>query len=123
MDRLTSLKTAKLLENLPKATRCLAVQPRSGYCSIIESYRSKFPLTDTPNCKTAHLDDTISRRKFICGRLITAGLKLRRKIIALGIRFEFGPMSHNAKILQALYKFFRPQVLSRVMSFGYSMQP
>ena len=52
-----------------------------------------------------------------------ARLTLRKKINALGIRFELGPMLRNAKTLQALYEFFKPQVLSRVMTSGHPVQP
>ena len=110
MGRLTSSKTAKLLESLPRATRCLAVQLRSGHFPITKSYRYRFRLTDNPKCNTCRLDDTISHRIFICRRHRMARLTLRKKINALGIRFELGPMLRKAKISQALYEFFRPQV-------------
>ena len=123
MGRLTSSKTAKLLESLPRATRCLAVQLRSGHFPITKSYRHRFRLTDNPKCDTFCLDDTITHRIFICRRHIKTRLTLRKKIIAMGIRFELGPMLRNAKTLQALYEFFKPQVLSRVMTSGHPVQP
>ena len=39
VGKLTSLKTAKPLENLPRATRSLAVQLRTGHFPITKSYR------------------------------------------------------------------------------------
>ena len=123
VGRLTSSKTSKLLEGLPRATRCLAVQLRSGHFPITKSYRHRFRLTDNPKCDTFCLDDTISHRIFICRRHIKARLTLRKKIIAMGIRFELSPMLRNAKTLQALYEFFRPQVSSRVMTSGLPVQP
>ena len=123
VGKLTSLKTAKLLESLPRATRSLAVQLRTGHFPITKSYRYRFRLTDNPKCNTCRLDDTIPHRIFICRRYIIARSTLRKRINALGIRFELGPMLRNAKTLQALYDFFRPQVSSRVMTSGHSVQP
>ena len=123
VGKLTSLKTAKLLESLPRATRSLAVQLRTGHFPITKSYRYRFRLTDSPKCNTCRLDDTISHRIFICRRHITSRSTLRKKINALGVRFELGPMLRNAKTLQALYEFFRPQVFSSVMTSGHPVQP
>ena len=123
VGKLTSLKTAKLLESLPRATRSLAVQLRTGHFPITKSYRYRFRLTDNPKCNTCRLDDTVPHRIFICRRYIIARSTLRKRINALGIRFELGPMLRNAKTLQALYDFFRPQVSSRVMTSGHSVQP
>ena len=123
VGKLTSLKTAKLLECLPRATRSLAVQLRTGHFPITKSYRYRFRLTDYPKCNTCRLDDTISHRIFICRRHITSRSTLRKKINALGVRFELGPMLRNAKTLQALYEFFRPQVFSSVMTSGHPVQP
>ena len=103
MDCSLDNKTANLLESLPRATRCLAVQLRSGHFPITKSYRYRFRLTDNPKCDTFCLDDTITHRIFICRRHIKTRLTLRKKIIAMGIRFELGPMLRNAKTLQALY--------------------
>lgn len=107
---LSSIKTAKLLESVPRATRCLATQLRSGHFPTTKSYRYRFKLTDSAKCSTCRLDDTIPHRIFICSRHIMARIALRRKILALGIRFELGPMLRNAKSLQALYEFFKPQI-------------
>ncbi|TIB26030.1 hypothetical protein E3P86_04163, partial [Wallemia ichthyophaga] len=107
---LSSIKTAKLLESVPRATRCLATQLRSGHFPTTKSYRYRFKLTDSAKCSTCRLDDTIPHRIFICSRHIMARITLRRKILALGIRFELGPMLRNAKSLQALYEFFKPQI-------------
>ena len=123
VGKLTSLKTAKLLESLPMATSSLAVQHRTGHFPITESYRYRFRLTDNPKCNTCRLDDTVPHRIFICRRYIIARSTLRKRINALGIRFELGPMLRNAKTLQALYDFFRPQVSSRVMTSGLPVRP
>ena len=50
-------------------------------------------------------------------------LTVRKKINALGIRIELGPMLRNVKSLQALYEFFIPQVFSCVMPSGHLVQP
>ena len=123
VGRPTSSKTAKLLEGLPRATRCLAVQLRTGHFPITKPYRYRFRLTDNPKCNICRLDDTISHRIFICRRHIKARLTLRKKVVSMGIRFELGPMLRNAKTLQALYEFFRPQVSSRVMTSGLPVRP
>ena len=123
VGKLMSLKTAKLLENLPRATHSLTVQLRTGHFPITKSYRYRFRLTDNPKCNTCRLDDTISHRIFICRRHIKARLTLRKKVVSMGIRFELGPMLRNAKTLQALYEFFRPQVSSRVMTSGLPVRP
>ena len=111
-----------MLKSLPRATRSLAVQLRTGHFPITKSYRYRFRLTDNSKCNTCRLDDTIPHRIFICRKYIIARLTLRKRINALGIRFELGPMLRNAKALQALYGFFRPQVSSRVMTSGHSVQ-
>ena len=107
---LTSAKTAKLLASLPRATRCLATQLRSGHFPTTKSYRYRFRLIDSPKCSTCRLDDTISHRVFICRKHFMARITLKKKIAALGIRFELGPMLRNASSLQALYEFLRPQL-------------
>ena len=67
VGKLMSLKTAKLLENLPRATHSLTVQLRTGHFPITKSYRYRFRLTDNPKCNTCRLDDTISHRKLQMG--------------------------------------------------------
>ena len=55
VSKLTSLKTAKLLENLPRVTRSLPVQLRIGHFPITKSYRYRFRLTDSPKCNVCRL--------------------------------------------------------------------
>ena len=112
----------EIIRVLVTLTRCLAVQLRTGHFPTTKSYRYRFRLTDNPKCNTCRLDDTISHRIFICRRHIKARLTLRKKVVSMGIRFELGPMLRNAKTLQALYDFFRPQVSSRVMTSGIPVQ-
>ena len=112
-----------MLKSLPRATRSLAVQLRTGHFPITKSYRYRFRLTDNSKCNTCRLYDTISHRIFFCRRHVMARLTLRKKINVLGIRFELGPMLLNTKTLQALYDFFKPQVSSRVMTSGLPVQP
>ena len=95
---MTSLKTAKMLESLPRATRSLAVQLRTGHFPITKFYCYRFRLTETPKCNTCRLDDTASLRIFNRRRHIMARFTLR-KINALGIRFELGPMLRDIKTL------------------------
>ena len=45
LGKLMSLKTAKLLENLPRATHSLVVQLRTGHFPLTISYRYQFRLT------------------------------------------------------------------------------
>ena len=40
-----------------------------------------------------------------------------------GNKIELSPMLRNAKTVQALYEFFKPQVFSRVMTSGHPVQP
>ena len=108
--KLTAAKTAKLLNELPRATRCLATQLRTGHFPTTKSYRYRFKLIDSPKCRTCGVDDSISHRVFICRRHIMARITLRRKITKINIRFELGPMLRNAQALQALYEFFKPQL-------------
>ena len=108
--KLTAAKTAKILNELPRATRCLATQLRTGHFPTTKSYRYRFKLIDSPKCRTCGIDDSISHRIFICRRHIMARITLRRKITKINIRFELGPMLRNAQALQALYEFFKPQL-------------
>ena len=66
--KLTAAKTAKLLNELPRATRCLATQLRTGHFPTTKSYRYRFKLIDSPKCRTCGIDDSISHRIFICRR-------------------------------------------------------
>ncbi|TIC13367.1 hypothetical protein E3Q13_03948 [Wallemia mellicola] len=88
--KLTAAKTAKILNELPRATR------------------------------TCGVDDSISHRVFICRRHIMARITLRRKINKINIRFELGSMLRNAQALQALYEFFKPQLITYARYSGGS---
>ncbi|TIB30550.1 hypothetical protein E3P84_03309 [Wallemia ichthyophaga] len=92
--RLTAAKTAKILNELPRATRCLTTQLRSGH------------LPATNACGT---EDTISHRIF-CKRHIMARITLRKNITKINIRFELVPILRNAHSLRALYEFFKLQL-------------
>ncbi|EIM22495.1 hypothetical protein WALSEDRAFT_32166 [Wallemia mellicola CBS 633.66] len=99
--KLTAAKTAKILNELPRAT-C--------HFPTTKSYRYRFKLIDSPKCSTCGIDDSILHRIFICRRHIMARITLRRKITKINIRFELGPMFRNAQALQAPYEFFKLQL-------------
>ncbi|TIB68996.1 hypothetical protein E3P77_00795 [Wallemia ichthyophaga] len=108
--RFTAAKTAKVLNELPRATRCLATQLRSGHYPTTKSYRYRFRLIDLPKYSAYGTEDTISHRIFILKRHIMARITLRRKITKINIWFELGPILRNTHFLQALYEFFKPQL-------------
>ncbi|TIA95651.1 hypothetical protein E3P94_03608, partial [Wallemia ichthyophaga] len=106
--RLTAAKSTKILNELPRATRCLATQLRSGQFPTTKYYRYRFRLIDSPKCSACGTEDTITHKIFICRKHIMARITLRRKITKINIRFELGPILRNSHSLQALYEFFKP---------------
>ncbi|TIB62392.1 hypothetical protein E3P78_02424 [Wallemia ichthyophaga] len=119
--RLTAAKTAKIFNELPRATRCLATQLRSGHYPTTKSYRYRFRLIDSPKCRACGTEDNISHRIFICRKHTMTRITLRRKITKINIRFDLGPILRNAHSIQVLYEFFKPQLNTYQRYFGGSV--